>query len=447
MNQQVQGIIDSLEKIVSTIHDIHPSSSTNENIQKPLNVVINSNFPPLSKQQIYDFIQLETKRLENLNVAFTPSFLGILDELSTYIDAERNTIGALFNQANPQFFDKIVQLVTIVNITFQQYLDWEHVADTKKIPKELKQRVTTIQNSLNEVEESSAGIQSKVKSINEAYDTATELPVLLEDLKRSRSEIDLVQTRSSENLTKIQNNKSISDTDLNSIKTSKEQAEKLLEEAKNVLKQMQDKLTTSTGIGLAHAFSNRSKELRNTSWVWTGGFIVSLACTFYIAFHRFNDLKDLINQDTPISFAIIQIIISLISLSAPVWFAIISSKQIQKLFTLSEDYAYKASISASYEGYRQEAYDVDSELVKKLLTTALTKVDEAPLRLVGKEQSSSPFEELINQPQIKQLIEAFPETKERLLNIFTKDESPKKEKKTPIIQDDTSEGEAEQKAV
>ena len=121
--------------------------------------------------------------------------------------------------------------------------------------------------------------------------------------------------------------------------------------------------------------------------------------------------------------------ISLISLSAPVWFAIISSKQIQKLFTLSEDYAYKASISASYEGYRQEAYDVDADLVKKLLNTALTKVDEAPLRLVGKEQSSSPFEELINQPQIKQLLDEIPEAKEKLLRIFSNNESPDKPKK------------------
>lgn len=445
MSQEVQGIIDSLEKMISSIQTIHPTASQGDKFTKPLNVVINSNFPPISKHQIIEFIKIEILRLENLNTAFDENFLSNLDELSVYIDEEIKQIGTLFNQGNTLFFDKIVKVITMVNLTFQKYLDWEHVSDVKKLPRELKQRILNVKNILSEVEDSSKDLDKKVKLINDAHDAAAELPVLLDELKTKRAEMDLAKTRSNESLTNIQNNKSTSDGDLKSIKTNKEQMDKLLLEANQVLKQMQDKLTTSTGIGLAHAFSNRSNELKIASRWWTGGFILALISTFWIAFIRFNDLKVAISQDSPISYVIIQIIISLISLSAPVWFAIISSKQIQKLFTLSEDYAYKATISASYEGYRQEAYDVDSELVKKLLTTALTKVDEAPLRLVGKEQSSSPFEELINQPQIKQLIEAFPETKERLLNIFTKDESPKKEKKTPIIQDDTSENELEQK--
>ncbi len=281
---------------------------------------------------------------------------------------------------------------------------------------------------MSEVEDSSQEIQSKIKTINEAYDAATELPVLLEDLKRSRIDIDLVKSNSNAGYANIQSNKTRSENDLANISNIKHAAESLLNDAREILKQMQEKLTMSTSTGLAHAFSNRSDQLKKTSRWWTGGFIISLIFTFLIAFNRFNDLKGTITQDTPISYVIIQILISLISLSAPVWFAIISSKQIQKLFTLSEDYAYKASISASYEGYRQEAYDVDAELVKKLLNTALTKVDEAPLRLVGKEQSSSPFEELINQPQIKQLLEEIPEAKEKLLKIFSNNESTDKQK-------------------
>lgn len=433
MKEEVQNIFNALGRISETIVAIHPTASNKENMNLPLSIVLNANFPPISKQQIIDFIDIERARLENLNSAFTEGFLKNLESLALYIDEERKKIETLFNQSNAQFFDKIVHIVSIVNLTFQQYFDWEHVEDLKKIPREVKQRITIVQNSLNEVEESSEGIQAKVKLINEAYDAATELPVLLQDLKQSRKEIDLVKNNSNTGLANIQSNKSRSENDLNSIETLKKQAENLLVEAGDILKQMQDKLTMSTSTGLAHAFSNRSNELKRTSFWWTLGFIASLICTFIIAYSRFNDLKGTITQDTPISYVIIQIIISLISLSAPVWFAIISSKQIQKLFTLSEDYAYKASISASYEGYRQEAYDVDSELVKKLLNTALTKVDEAPLRLVGKEQSSSPFEELINQQHIKQLIEEMPEVKDKLFTMFTKESSPTKEKTPHLI--------------
>lgn len=436
MNQEVKSIIESLENIVETIRKVHPQASSKENINKPLHAVLNTNFPPISKQQIFDFIHLETKRLENLNTSFEEEFLDSLDDLATYIGEEKKKIEVLFTQSNAQFFDKIVLIITIVNLKFQQYLDWEHVDDLKKIPREVKQRISTIQNSLNEVEESTSGIEDKVEAINDAYNAATELPVLLRDLNKSRADIDLVKTKSNENLTNIQNYKSASESDLNTIKSTKQQAEKLLEDAKDVLKQMHDKLTISTGIGLAYAFNSRSKELKIQSYFWTAGFIASLLCIFFIAFNRFNYLNGSITQTTPISYVIIQIIISLISLSAPVWFALVSSKQIHKLFTLSEDYAYKASISASYEGYRQEAYEIDSELVKKLLNTALTKVDEAPLRLVGNESSSSPFEEFINQPKIKELIEMFPETKDWLFNVFTKSESSKKMTKKSNEQDE-----------
>lgn len=435
MHQEVKAIVESLENIVDSIRRTHPTASTKENINRPLSVVLNTNFPPISKQQIFDFIHLETARLENLNTPFEEDFLNSLDELATYIEEERKKIELLFNQSNALFFDKIVLIISIVNLKFQQYLDWEHVSDLKKIPKEVKQRISTIQNSLNEVEESTYGIEDKVKSINDAYNAATELPVLLKDLNKSRADIDLVHTKSNENLTNIQNYKSTSEIDLKTIQSTKQQAEKLLEDAKDILKKMQEKLTISTGIGLAYAFNSRSKELKVQSYYWTAGFIFSLLCIFLIAFKRFTYLDGSITQSTPISYVIIQIIISLISLSAPVWFALVSSKQIQKLFTLSEDYAYKASISASYEGYRQEAYEVDSELVKKLLNTALTKVDEAPLRLVGQEQSSSPFEEFINQPKVKELIETFPETKDWLFNVFSKNALSNKNKKPSSTQD------------
>lgn len=429
MNEQIQSVVDTLEGIKEVILRIHPAASDVDKLELPLSVVLNSNFPSISKKQIIDFIDIEISRLTNLNTAFSESFLQNIEQLIPYIESELKKIEVLYSQSNAQFFDKIVSIISIVNLTFQQYFDWEHVEDLKKVPREVKQRIFTVQQSLSEVEDSSQEIQSKIKTINEAYDAATELPVLLEDLKRSRIDIDLVKSNSNAGYANIQSNKTRSENDLANISNIKHAAESLLNDAREILKQMQEKLTMSTSTGLAHAFSNRSDQLKKTSRWWTGGFIISLIFTFLIAFNRFNDLKGTITQDTPISYVIIQILISLISLSAPVWFAIISSKQIQKLFTLSEDYAYKASISASYEGYRQEAYDVDAELVKKLLNTALTKVDEAPLRLVGKEQSSSPFEELINQPQIKQLLEEIPEAKEKLLKIFSNNESTDKQKK------------------
>ena len=292
MNEQVQPVIDSLQRVKDVILRVHPTASAIDKIDVPLSVVFNSNFPAISKKKIIDFIDIEVSRLKNLNTAFSEIFLNNLEELASYVDTECVKIELLFSQSNALFFDKIVSIISIVNLTFQQYFDWEHVEDLKKVPREVKQRVLTVQQSLNEVEESSQEIQSKIKTINEAYDAATELPVLLEDLKRSRVDIDLVKNNSNTGYANIQSNKTRSENDLTSIQNTKQAAEILLDEAREILKQMQEKLTMSTSTGLAHAFSNRSDQLKKTSTWWTGGFIVSLIFTFLIAFNRFNDLKE-----------------------------------------------------------------------------------------------------------------------------------------------------------
>ena len=64
-------------------------------------------------------------------------------------------------------------------------------------------------------------------------------------------------------------------------------------------------------------------------------------------------------------------------------------------FRLSEDYAFKASVSKAYEGYRREAANLDEAFAARLFSSALTRLDEAPLRLVETENHGSPWHELI----------------------------------------------------
>lgn len=65
------------------------------------------------------------------------------------------------------------------------------------------------------------------------------------------------------------------------------------------------------------------------------------------------------------------------------WFAWLATKQIGQRFHLAEDYAFKASVAKAYEGYRKEAARIDPEFEARLFGSALTRLDEAPLRACG----------------------------------------------------------------
>jgi len=105
---------------------------------------------------------------------------------------------------------------------------------------------------------------------------------------------------------------------------------------------------------------------------------------------------------------VVNILLSVLSVGASVWFAWLSTKQIGQRFRLSEDYGFKASIATAYEGYRREAARIDKDLEIELLRSALAHLDELPLRLVEEESHGSPWHELASSDVVKKAIEQVP---------------------------------------
>ena len=85
-----------------------------------------------------------------------------------------------------------------------------------------------------------------------------------------------------------------------------------------------------------------------------------------------------------------------------------ATKQIGQRFRLAEDYAFKASISRAYEGFRREAARVDKDMEARLLASALTRLDELPLRLVETDSHGSPWHELASSDLVKDAMRAIP---------------------------------------
>ena len=66
-------------------------------------------------------------------------------------------------------------------------------------------------------------------------------------------------------------------------------------------------------------------------------------------------------------------------------------------------------MSKAYEGYRREALQLDEDFQKRLFSTALTRLDEQPLRFVETETHGSPWHELLSSEIVKEALRIAPE--------------------------------------
>ena len=115
-------------------------------------------------------------------------------------------------------------------------------------------------------------------------------------------------------------------------------------------------------------------------------------------------------------------ILSILSVGAPLWFAWVATKQITQRFRLAEDYAYKASVAKAYEGYRREAAKIDPAFAARLFGSSLTRLEEAPLRLMEENSHGSPLHELFGSSKLQAAAAIFPEFREKLLELKTEAE-------------------------
>jgi hypothetical protein len=247
-----------------------------------------------------------------------------------------------------------------------------------------------------------------VTRIEEAFNTAEQLPADMDLLNESRDKIKEIIA------------KSVNDSE--SIKTKKEESDESLKklsemelEAESVLKRCETAYAASTSVGLAAAFSERSASLNASIVYWVLGLILALLIAAGFGSYNVHSLLEATATTEPsLSIIITRIFLSILSIGGPVWFAWLATKQIGQRFRLSEDYAFKASISRAYEGFRSEASRIDKKLEAQLLASALSRLDELPLRLVENETHGSPYHELLSSDVFKEALKLVPGFSDRI---------------------------------
>lgn len=149
-----------------------------------------------------------------------------------------------------------------------------------------------------------------------------------------------------------------------------------------------------------------------------GGLAGALCVALLIGAERVASLKDVLVSDRSPTVVIVNALLAVLGVGGPVWFAWLSTKQIGTSFRLAEDYAFKASVAKAYEGYRAEAAQINPELQARLFASALTRLEESPIRLLDTQSHSSPLQEFLNNPAIVKQLEKVPNVIEKLVGLL-----------------------------
>lgn len=330
-----------------------------------------------------------------------------------------------------------VQTFTVIRSLLDPYIGYEIVASKDMMPKSLSKKIKGIEGRINSLSPDMESLEAKIFTINEASDAADSLPTDLEELKKAREQVDAALKSIEASKEKIQTLESTSSVLARFMEENKEISEKSI-------KKIDEHLRMATTNGLASAFSERAKELKYTVWFWVILLAGSLMFGMTVAHANLSALTESLSSGNTNSIAV-NVVFTLLSVGGSVWFAWISTKQIGQRFRLAEDYAYKASVAMAYEGYRQEAVRIDDVFEARLFASTLTRLEEAPLRLIEDTTHGSPFHELFNSEGFKKALEAIPEFKRDIIGLLKKDKSDEptenvaekpKQRKSNIVQED-----------
>jgi len=277
--------------------------------------------------------------------------------------------------------------------------------------KKLAAQVRSIEARLKDVGPRTMSLGAMVEGIERAHATADQLPTVLEDLTEARQEMEKTMNEVE------QHQKSVVGIKENVVEFEKE-LKRNAEEAASVLARCETAYSAATSVGLAAAFSERSNALSKSIRFWVGGLVFALITSVYLGVSRLHSLVEVFSKDSASPQIItINLLLSVLSVGAPVWFAWLATKQVGQRFRLAEDYGFKASISRAYEGFRREAAKVDKEMESRLLASALARFDELPLRLVESSSYGSPWHELMASDTVRGALRIVPGFSDKIKNL------------------------------
>lgn len=388
--EQLDAIIDNLKNSITTASAFNVSSG-------------NWSFPGITRDELITRVDDLRKLINDAEVPSAESEKYITSIVERLIFIRNHTIPQLASNAGAVVPALLITLDSIERGLSPLLKDTKALAlKNSQAVKKTTNQVRSIETRLKALTPRTKSLEDMVSRIERAYDAADQLPTDLETLAEAQSNVKGILDRATTDKIKIEELlKTIEDLEKGLRDKSKE--------AEEVLQKCVSAYSSATSLGLAAAFSERSKALDWSMWGWVGGLVISLIIGGFFGSYQLHNLAQELNNPQAHSLNIgINLVLSILSVGGPVWFAWLATKQIGQRFRLSEDYAFKASISRAYEGYRREAARIDESLEKQLLGSALARLDEQPLRLVESDSFGSPWHELLSSELVKDAVKTVP---------------------------------------
>lgn len=325
---------------------------------------------------------------------------------------QAHTLPQMFNGNGGQAIPAYISTLSLLRSLLLPSLGWQTVPDAKALPSSLARRARAALAELDQLTPNIGKLSQQITDIQAAHAVADSLPIDLASLAEAKEKLTRASTESAVLAEKIKDAQKQSAADLDKMKLTHGAAQQLVEKCEAAYH-----ITTTKG--LAGAFDQRAGKLAWSMWAWVGGLVGALAIGSYIGAHRLELLSSALATPNPNWGSVgMQAILSILSVGAPLWFAWLATKQVGQRFRLAEDYAFKASVAKAYEGYRKEAARIDPIFEAQLFSSALTRLDEAPLRLVETSNHGSPWHELANSDAARRALTAFPDIQEKLSSLL-----------------------------
>lgn len=431
MHNTIKEISDALDQLAESITDANTSDSL-------LSDSFGWSSPSLNRHDLASLASnLSNKLKESANEEVSDELNSKLEDIpDRIVSYTENSLPQLLTSNAVNGVPVYLALIEWISSTIEPLFTWESLGDNKAMPSQLAKRLRSIQIEINNLVPDKEAIQAQLKVIKDATDTAETLPTDLEALKQARAQVNQFSSNSAELYGKI-------DSYFKEIEFTSKAIQAKHDEAEKIVQQCNEAYRITTSVGLAAAFDSRASKLATSMWVCVIGLAISLGVGAWIGAYRVQLLSDLIKVENPQWGGIwIHLVLSFLSISAPVWFAWLATKQINQRFRLSEDYAFKASVAKAYEGYRREAARIDPEFESRLFASALTRLEEAPLRLVESDPHGSPWHELLESTSFRKALNTVPNLKDQFLDVINQSAQSVKTKVTKALK--TPEEEEEQ---
>lgn len=325
---------------------------------------------------------------------------------------QANTVPQIPSGNAGQAIPAYIGTMQLIRATVLPAIGWQVIPDPKSLPSALARRVRAAQAELDQLAPDLGDLTKKIHEIQTAHQVADSLPIDLQALAEARDKLSRASSEGALTEERLRNAWHESEKYLKWTQESHEEAAKLIAQCEAAYQ-----ITTTKG--LAGAFDQRAIRLGWSMWAWVFGLIVALGIGSLIGAHRLEVLSAALQSPTPNWGGIVtQVVLSLLSVGAPLWFAWLATKQIGQRFKLAEDYAFKASVAKAYEGYRKEAARIDTAFEHRLFGSALSRLEEAPLRLVETSSHGSPWHEAANSEAVRRTMDAMPELRDKVISLL-----------------------------